>query len=273
MALSSPRKVSDHLRHYIERNFKNVEVRDSLEPYKECERCLVATRDFRQRDLVLEEDGYVCIPVHTQKWYSCCHCLQFSSNPEYRCPICATCYCSLECKEADCGDHERHCKLYASLKQTLDRVKTTLPSSATAVQRSLVGDEALWRLVLRVLLASDWEKPDTLGFSDVANLCGDSVSFRDNAAWMQNAVAEVSEDVRALLEPFSITVSVATVARVFYRVCCNKYAIRSSRMQTNGCGLFVVASFVNHSCQPNTVASFVGRRIRFYATRGSEWVG
>ena len=273
MALSSPRKVNDHLRHFIERNFKNVEVCDRLEQSKECGRCLVATKDFRQRDIVLAEDGYVCIPVHTQKWYSCCHCLQFSSNPEYRCSLCATCYCSSECRQAECGNHKRYCTLYASLKQTLDRTKTTIPSSATAVQRSLVEDEALWRLVLRVLLASDSDKPATLGFSDVTNLYGDSSSFKDNAPWMQSFVLEVSEGLRMLLEPLPIVISSAAIARVFYRVCCNKDSVRSSRMQTNGYGLFVVSSFVNHSCQPNTVASFVGGRIRFCAIRGSEEMG
>ena len=62
-----------------------------------------------------------------------------------------------------------------------------------------------------------------------------------------------------------MSISADGVAALFSRLCHNVFSITSSRMLTNGYGVFPVCSFINHSCAANSIVSFVGSRIRVYA--------
>ena len=266
MALSQPHSVGNHLKCYLASITKNIELRDSYDGRKELGRCMVAKHDFNVRDCIYSESSYACIPIHSSNYYACMKCLQLVSTPEFICPLCKTSYCSSECMKADAGTHKRFCHLFSMLKRILNTATTSIPITATKSFVSLLTDESLWRLTLRILLHPEPTQADALGFEDMTNLCYTPLTDNCQESWVGPFLIAISQAIADLLSNATpLSLSADSIAALFTRLCHNVFSITSSRMLTNGYGLFLVSSFINHSCTPNAIASFVDDSIRIHA--------
>lgn len=264
VALSNPHTVATHLKQHVASITKDIELRDISVDDRRLGRCMVAKRDFNARDCVYSEDSYAYVPIHTPKYYACMKCLQLVPVPEFICPFCQISYCSPECMRADAGTHERFCHAFSTLERMLKVVSPIIPANATKSFVSLLTDESLWRLTLRILLRPEPSQSSALGFGDVANLCFTPLTNYCKEPWITSYLATVSEGISHLVSG-TVSISADGVAALFSRLCHNVFSITSSRMLTNGYGVFPVCSFINHSCAANAIASFVGSRIRVYA--------
>lgn len=76
----------------------------------------VAARDMKPGEIIMVEEGYICVPKNNLRYILCSHCLVFSWNgiPCSSCPFAI--YCSEDCKQEAWQDyHDIECSIFPHL--------------------------------------------------------------------------------------------------------------------------------------------------------------
>lgn len=101
------RDISIHLQQYLKSNYPDVTFMKTVRGCERLGRCLIAARNFKERDILFVEEPLESVPGLENGVYRTCYkCGSICSpNLPFSCIYCNCSYCSSDCMEAD---HERH---------------------------------------------------------------------------------------------------------------------------------------------------------------------
>lgn len=178
---------------------------------------LFAATDINTGDVILSE-----LPV---AFYSPGRCQNCHAPARSRCSSCQdVCYCSRECQKSDIAIHRAECRAITRMRP-----------------RKLLS---CMRIPLRLML-----QKRRIGDSVLENLSGVASTKRKETFLM----------IISLLSKFCPELGelmLSEMQMIFAIVCTNGYSILEDDQTAIGTGFYRQASFVNHSCMPNTVVSF-----------------
>eukprot|EP01061_Rhynchopus_euleeides_P043949 TRINITY_DN7683_c0_g1_i1.p2 TRINITY_DN7683_c0_g1~~TRINITY_DN7683_c0_g1_i1.p2 ORF type:complete len:347 (+),score=108.67 TRINITY_DN7683_c0_g1_i1:1331-2371(+) len=211
---------------------------------KEDGRCMRATRDFNgEVEVVLKEE-----PVaHAARIEDVCDaCLSALSGDVNTCSGCKTVmYCDQRCqKKAWKGWHKKECSMMASLRGDQD-VKPT-PTLLMTFRTLVACNGDLQHEVLQELVhhedRMDQERRDT--YAQLAVLL--------NSMCKRAGMAELAwPDALVLFSKLEV----------------NSFSVMDRKNTTIGYAVYRKAASINHSCEPNMVATFAGRDIHLRPVR------
>ncbi|KAI3821259.1 hypothetical protein L1987_08823 [Smallanthus sonchifolius] len=220
-------------------------------------RCLFTARDFSPGEVILSEEPYVSVPNKSPVESRCDWC--FTSSNIKRCSSChVVWYCGSTCQKFDWKLHRLECQLLSQLEQS--RIRSLTPSIRLMV-----------KLYLRKKLQDEKVIPSTVmdNYSLVKNL----VSHISEVGGTQLVLyAQMANLVNIILQWPDLNIK--EIAENFSKLACNAHTICDSELIPLGTGLYPVISIINHSCYPNSVLLFEGRRATVRAIqqipKGSE---
>ncbi|XP_041481801.1 histone-lysine N-methyltransferase SMYD3-like [Lytechinus variegatus] len=221
----------------IERAIETVRVIKSAFGRK-----LVFASEFSTRKCILEEYPYFYILCNKKRGLFCDFCLKQRSDLQ-RCSSCKYVrYCSRQCQKADWSRcHKQDCK---TLKRIHPRVPPDLAQLLSQIIRRQnkpppLDDEDHFPTSLDQLEShhdklSDARKDHFQSLLFVLNQC------------MDGAV---------LPEPSSLL-------KMFGAIICNSFSICDNDLNGIAVGIYLRASMLNHSCNPNCLVVFDGRKLQ-----------
>ena len=104
--LTSVTGISKEFKEYLEINFDNVIYADVIKGYEKCGRGLIARRDMKECDMVLEEEPVGCVPAFQVLGKKVCVNCYCSCDPYYECKLCKYCFCSEKCSKEGAASHK-----------------------------------------------------------------------------------------------------------------------------------------------------------------------
>ena len=102
----SVKGISKEFKEYLEINFDNVIYADVIKGYEKCGRGLIARRDMKECDMVLEEEPVGCVPAFQVLGKKVCVNCYCSCDPYYECKLCKYCFCSEKCSKEGAASHK-----------------------------------------------------------------------------------------------------------------------------------------------------------------------
>ncbi|KAI3834983.1 hypothetical protein MKX03_007276 [Papaver bracteatum] len=205
-------------------------------------RCLNTTRNFSPGEVIITEEPYVCVPNNSSE-SKCDGC--FKSVNLKKCSACQVpWYCGSTCQKSEWKLHRLECQALAGLNK--ERRKSLTPSLRLMV-----------RLYLKRKLQNEQVFQTTA--TDNYNLVEALVDHMSDIGEKQLVLyAQMANLVNLVLEwPNS---NIKEIAQNFSKLACNAHTICDSELRPLGTGLYPVISIINHSCSPNAVLVFEGRR-------------
>ena len=103
---TSVKGISKEFKAYLEINFDNVIYADVIKGYEKCGRGLIARRDMKECDMVLEEEPVGCVPAFQVLGKKVCVNCYCSCDPYYECKLCKYCFCSEKCSKEGAASHK-----------------------------------------------------------------------------------------------------------------------------------------------------------------------
>ncbi|XP_041369193.1 histone-lysine N-methyltransferase SMYD3-like [Gigantopelta aegis] len=204
-------------------------------------------------DLILSADPYVHILAQKERRKRCDSCFK-NSDKLKRCTACSVVYyCSVKCQREDWIVHKEEC---LCLKQMSPKIPTD-------------SVRLLLRLVIR-------------------HKRGDDTQFVDTAKWrtfdeFQSHTDEIKADVKRteIFVKMSYIIcqlvgdrfpvpDASKLLDMFGKMTINSFSICDAEMQAIGTGIYLSPSLLDHSCQPNAVATFTGKTISIRAVSDIE---
>ncbi|KAI3951624.1 hypothetical protein MKW92_051564 [Papaver armeniacum] len=205
-------------------------------------RCLISTRNFSPGEVIITQEPYVCVPNNSSE-SKCDGC--FKSVNLKKCSACQVpWYCGSTCQKSEWKLHRIECQALARLSK--ERRKSLTPSLRLMV-----------RLYLKRKLQNERVFQTTA--TDNYNLVEALVDHMSDIGEKQLVLyAQMANLVNLILEwPNS---NIKEIAQNFSKLACNAHTICDSELRPLGTGLYPVISIINHSCSPNAVLVFEGRR-------------
>ncbi|KAG6556974.1 hypothetical protein Mapa_001390 [Marchantia paleacea] len=221
-------------------------------------RCLVANRDFRPGEIVLDQDPYSSVLDAESKSYRCDACFICSENLQ-RCSACkSVSYCCTSCQRKEWKLHKSECQMMVKLSQGKQKLP---PPSLRLIVRLLIK---------RSLQASNVFPRTTVDNFEIVEALPTHLSQTGEERLV--LYAQMSNLVKAIVTP--LEVDLKETCEFFCRIACNAHTICDEEFRPVGTGLYPVISIINHSCAPNSVLLFDGKRAIVRAMqkidRGSE---
>ncbi|KAI3972882.1 hypothetical protein MKX01_019540 [Papaver californicum] len=205
-------------------------------------RCLISTRNFSPGEVIITQEPYVCVPNNSSE-SKCDGC--FKSVNLKKCSACQVpWYCGSTCQKSEWKLHQLECQALAGLSK--ERRKSLTPSLRLMV-----------RLYLKRKLQNERVFQTTA--TDNYNLVEALVDHMSDIGEKQLVLyAQMANLVNLILEWPNSTIK--EIAQNFSKLACNAHTICDSELRPLGTGLYPVISIINHSCSPNAVLVFEGRR-------------
>ncbi|CAM6120160.1 unnamed protein product [Calypogeia fissa] len=208
-------------------------------------RCLVANRSFKRGETVLEQDPFCAVLDANSSNLRCDGCFIFSDNL-LRCSACKTVrYCSVVCQRREWKLHKGECKIMSSRPmQEKQRLQTpTLRLMVRLlVKRRLQSDGVILRTP-----ADTFELVEAL-----------PTHFSETSAERLVLFGQMANLVKLVVSPMEVDLK--ETAHLFCRFACNAHTICDEELRPLGTGLYPVVSIINHSCSPNAVLLFDGKK-------------
>ncbi|XP_071489148.1 N-lysine methyltransferase SMYD2-like [Diadema antillarum] len=213
--------------------------------------------------VVLEEYPYAFILNEEQLKLRCGHCLRAFTSDRIRedgLRACRTCkqtfYCSKTCQVSGSVDHYYECKLLRA--QSMDHAEVTL------------------RLVAKIIIQTkeqDGKKnsSSTSGFpSSLRDLCSRQLSTRAQE-YIQRLFHQYEKGWRGKFRSRLFPIGDRRILDVFQKLVANDFSMYDEMKRTViGEAIYLRASLLNHSCEPNCTFVFDGRRLSVRAIRRIE---
>ncbi|GLG97705.1 Histone-lysine N-methyltransferase SMYD3 [Gryllus bimaculatus] len=171
----------------------------------------------------------------------CNHC--FNRAKVLRCSGCQYLYyCSRECQKQAWNEHKYECNY---LRKIAPR---TVPDAA----------HLMARIILKLQRGGDQEKDyySATGFRKFKDLMSHYSDLKEDAKRMEH-FASLSAVLLDLLGESNLP-NTAELMGIYGRVCVNSFNILDPEMLAIGTGIYLSASIIDHSCDPNAVAVFEG---------------
>lgn len=269
-------------------------------------RCFVAKRDIMEGELVLQSRPYAVIPDQDTKDRMCARCMSVQKNHDVinasiKVTPCPTCnqiwYCCQVCREEDEPNHSQECSFLLNLFSS--------PAISQFDNYTIDYLWLLMRVLIRRRLERKAPSNDGLFFDDVWRLCSNKESFSVKKQTEFNSVARIlldfvhslpSDDFESqpqhikathdtttastavlstqdsTLDPPTSMQNIDTLVQLICKEECNSFGLytfltNKVSKQAYGLALYPLAVFFNHSCNPNTIHTTVGRCQMFYASR------
>ncbi|OAE21597.1 hypothetical protein AXG93_939s1030 [Marchantia polymorpha subsp. ruderalis] len=207
-------------------------------------RCLVADRDFSPGEIVLDQEPYSSVLDAESKSLRCDACFRCSENLQ-RCSACkSVSYCCTSCQRKEWKLHKSECQMMVKLSQAKQKLP---PPSLRLIVRLVIK---------RRLQASNvFPRTNVDNFEIVEAL---PTHFSETGEERLVLYAQMSNLVKAIVTP--LEVDLKETCELFCRIACNAHTICDDEFRPVGTGLYPVVSIINHSCAPNSVLLFDGRR-------------
>ncbi|KAJ7513608.1 hypothetical protein O6H91_23G006300 [Diphasiastrum complanatum] len=207
-------------------------------------RCLIALRDFCRGQVILEQDPYVSVLDKESRGARCDSCFVQAKSLK-RCSACKhVWYCSSTCQKKEWKLHQDECKAINEVKRRKDQT----PTSSMQLMLRLMFKRKLQLDKVVIRSAMDNHEIVELLPTHMADTSEERLVLY---AQMANLVAWIAG---------AATVDIKEVTQLFCRFACNAHTICDEELRPLGMGLFPVVSIINHSCEPNTVLLFEGKR-------------
>ncbi|MQL97940.1 hypothetical protein Taro_030639, partial [Colocasia esculenta] len=206
-------------------------------------RGLVATRNLSPGDIIIQQEPYASKPNNFSNGSSCDGC--FVSVNLKKCSACRMAwYCGSQCQKSEWNLHRLECKALLDLGD--DRRKMLTPSL---------------RLMLRLLLRRKLQNDQVIQSTATDNygLVKALVSHMSDIDEKQLVLYAQMANLVNLVLP-AMEINIKEVTEIFSKLACNAHTICDSELRPLGTGLYPIISIINHSCLPNSVLVFEGRR-------------
>ncbi|KAL3872214.1 hypothetical protein ACJMK2_040152 [Sinanodonta woodiana] len=195
---------------------------------------------------IFEERPFTHILDHSQQGRRCHYCLERSEHLK-KCTACGFLrYCSLTCQRCDWPVHRKECPC-------LKQVSPNVPLDSV-------------RLMLRILIRTqllekeDHSTTETVWRRSFNDLMSHIDEIQEDPGRSQQFV-QIVYTLRGLCQGQLDLPPVKQLMEVFGRVTINSFTICDGDLQSVGVGLYLGASYLDHSCQPNAVVSFQGQKL------------
>ncbi|KAH7429726.1 hypothetical protein KP509_09G063100 [Ceratopteris richardii] len=208
-------------------------------------RCLFAARRFLPGEAVLDQSPYASALNSTGK--RCDGCYKEDCKLQ-ECSLCKSVwYCSKACQEQEQVIHKYECKCLSMLMAEKGRELT--PSL---------------RLMLRLLIRKCLEKEmaDSVNPFDAYELVELlPTHFEETSEQQLILYAQMANLLRITYNYGELgNVDIKEITHNFCRFACNAHTITDAELRPLGIGLYPVISIINHSCQPNCILLFEGKK-------------
>ncbi|KAK3588645.1 hypothetical protein CHS0354_038877 [Potamilus streckersoni] len=209
-------------------------------------------KSARKGELIFEERPFTHVLDHSQQGQRCHSCLERSEHLK-KCTACGLLrYCSLACQRCDWPIHRRECPC-------LKQVAPNVPLDSV-------------RLMLRILIKTqllekeDQSTTETVWRRTFHDLMSHIEEIQVDPSRSQQ-FAQIVYTLRELCQGQLDLPPVTQLMEVFGKVTINSFTICDGDLQAVGVGLYLGASYLDHSCQPNAVVSFQGQKLMVRALR------
>ncbi|XP_030853046.1 histone-lysine N-methyltransferase SMYD3-like [Strongylocentrotus purpuratus] len=207
-----------------------------------CGRKLVATSRFAPGQCILEELPYVYTLCDNTRGLYCDFCLKKSSTLKK----CSSCnyvrYCNTSCQKRDWTRcHKQECKI-------LQKIHPSPPD--------LHGAQLLSHLIRKQRKSTPCTQDNEDCFPTTVDQLESHLSYakKDNIESLLFVLQQFFEE-DVLAEPSSLV-------KMYGVINCNSFSIYNNDLIAIASGIYLRASMVNHSCDPNCTWVFDGRKLQ-----------
>eukprot|EP01080_Neovahlkampfia_damariscottae_P009296 gene9296-1384_t len=204
-------------------------------------KCLVSTKSLSAGELILKENPSCHVVTDSLLSTNCQNCLTFLKK-KFRCNNCQYIYyCSPKCQKEDWINHKHECK--SILKISPNKPTESIRLMGRVLQKRL-ADESFYKKYQNLISHYDQKK--------------------DDKELLQMGVLVhqfISEESKIPLE---------SIVENFCRFKCNNFCINDEDQNTLGTGIYLTASSLNHSCEPNSVVIFNSNELQLRNIRPIE---
>ncbi|KAL3689824.1 hypothetical protein R1sor_016133 [Riccia sorocarpa] len=208
-------------------------------------RCLIANRVFTPGELIISQEPYSSVLDIDSERRRCDNCFNLSSNVK-RCSACKSVrYCCSSCQvHAWKQQHKSECQMLVKL---IEEKQRTPPPSLRLVVRLVIKRSLQQSGVLSTKADDNFETVEAL-----------PTHYSETQEERLVSYAQMANLVKTIVDP--VEVDLKEVCQLFCRIACNAHTICDEEFRPVGTGLYPVISIINHSCAPNTVLLFNGKR-------------
>lgn len=258
----------------------------AMRQYPWCNRGLEAERDFRTGDVILDEKAVLSIVDVPLKYYNCSHCSAENQHSLIPCPDCVfAMYCSEECLERDKRlVHRFECGLATKLRN-VSMYTSNMGPKLFLYGLTLFNDDLDQMMEYCEQSVNAGGDPFTLDYRKYDPLA----EFKELHKTVLNTNTEIEGSLKAcaalsyavLIKNPAINSSLTTKSHHrfllnsllhYTRVACFLMWNSHVNLSTTSTGhvlsgLTSVGSLINHSCDPNVAAIYMGGRLKFILLR------
>uniref|UniRef100_A0A1Q3EVT7 SET and MYND domain-containing protein 4 n=1 Tax=Culex tarsalis TaxID=7177 RepID=A0A1Q3EVT7_CULTA len=258
----------------------------AMKQYPWCNRGLEAERDFRTGDVILDEKAMLSIVDVPLKYYHCSHCSAENHHSLIPCPSCVfAMYCNEECRERDKQYvHRFECGLATKLRN-VSMYTSNMGPKLWLYGLTLFNDDLDRMMEFCERSANTGGNPFNLDYKEYDPLA----EFKELHKTVLNSDTEIEGSLKACaalsyavlvkhprIESHLTTKShhrfLLNALLHYTRAACflmwNSHINLSSKSTGHVLsGLTSVGSLINHSCDPNVAAIFMGGRLKFILLR------
>ncbi|KAL2631968.1 hypothetical protein R1flu_016654 [Riccia fluitans] len=207
-------------------------------------RCLVADRIFTPGEVIISQEPYSSVLDSSSGNRRCDNCFNLSSNLK-RCSACKSVrYCCSSCQAYAWKRHKSECQMLIKLNEEKQR---TPPPSLRLVVRLVIKRILQQSGVLSTTADDNFEIVEAL-----------PTHFSETQEERLVLYAQMANLVETIVAPSEVDLK--DICQLFCRLACNAHTICDEEFRPVGTGLYPVISIINHSCAPNAVLLFDGKR-------------
>ncbi|XP_033727938.1 histone-lysine N-methyltransferase SMYD3-like isoform X2 [Pecten maximus] len=204
----------------------------------------------RTGDILLESEPFVHVLSHKETGKRCDSC--FTSGDDLkRCTVCKVVrYCNSACQKVDWTSHKGECRC-------LKRVFPDVPLDSV-------------RLMLKLILkqkAGDNGKfvRNDIGWRNFSNFQSHSDKIMSDQQRMEQ-LSKIAFTLEKLLGDSKLPPA-DELLEIFGKMVINSFTVCDGELQPVGVAIYLSPSLLDHSCEPNAVATFQGTKLTVRATQ------
>ncbi|XP_060083829.1 histone-lysine N-methyltransferase SMYD3-like [Ylistrum balloti] len=204
----------------------------------------------RKGDILLQSEPYVHVLSNKERGRRCDACFE-SGEDLKRCTVCKVVrYCNAVCQKVDWTSHKGECPC-------LKRVFPDVPLDSV-------------RLMLKLLLKQKVgdngnSVKNDIGWRDFSKFQSHSDEIKSDKNRMEQ-LSKIVFTLRKLLGDTTLPPA-DDLLEIFGKMVINSFTVCDGEMQSIGVAIYLSPSLLDHSCEPNAVATFQGTKLIVRATQ------